>query len=119
MEKVRVQQFKNRQKRLARRIEKETGLELKSISYVEYLPGAKRDWEKNKVAITEVSQVCIMGALIKPTKAKQRIHVIMEFNVINIHYSQRKTIDSILKRQYFIHGNKIEYSVNPHNKNSI
>lgn len=120
MEKQRIRKFKNRQKRLAKKISDKIGLELESVSYIEYLPGAQKDFETGKIIVEKPSQtqICIPGSSIKPAKYKQRINIIITFKGCLMEFD-KKAIDSILKTQYFVFDNKIKYSVNPRNKNSI
>ncbi len=118
MEEKRIRKFKNWQERLAKRIETKIGLKLDSISYIEYLPGAKKDYKTGKIIVEEFSQISIPGSVIKIAKYKKRINVIFNFKGC-IKESDKKAINAILKTQYFVSENSIKYSVNPQNKNSI
>lgn len=119
MEKERVRKFKNRQKRLAKKLAKALGYELDSVTYEEYLPGASKNPVTGKITLEEKSQIRIPGSKIKPLtkkKQKQRIRVIIKFKE-DLVEEDIKIINSILKRQYFpfypIFTNAISYSVNP------
>lgn len=121
MEKERVRKFKNRQKRLAKKLAKALGYELESVTYEEYLPGARKDEVTGKITLKEKSQIRIPGSKIRDiplekTKRKQRIRVIIKFKH-DLGEEDIKIINSILKRQYFpfypIYANAISYSVNP------
>lgn len=121
MEKERIRKFKNRQKRLVKKIENKTGLKLKKIGYKEYLPGAEYDDDTEKIKFKDNVQICIPGADIIPNKkiwpnvrkvSKHRVKIIIEFNR-KIYPSDRKILNKILKTQYYINKNEINYSVNP------
>lgn len=122
MEKERVRKFKNRQKRLAKKISEQTGLELRNIKYKEYLPGAEVDIETKKIKFKKNVQICIQGAEIIPTGyrevfyrqkvSKHRVIIEFEFNRRIIKFDE-KIINHILKTQYYVDKNKIYYSVNP------
>ena len=119
MDKERIRKFKNRQKRIAKKIAKEIGIPLCSVEYQQYLTGAKRDYDDpNKIILEEKSQIVIPDATIRPATYKKRIKIIFIFKG-NLKEEDKKIINPILKTQYKLKGNTIRFSVNPQNKNSI
>lgn len=112
MEKQRVRKFKNRQKRLAKKLAKALGYELESIKYVEYLPGASYDWDTRKIILKEKAQIYIPGSKIIPGK-KHRIIVIINFKEDCVS-KDIKIINSVMKRYFILYAGGIAYSVNPH-----
>lgn len=90
MEEQWIRKFKHRQKCKAKRISEVIRLELESVTFKQH------------------------------AKHKQRINIIITFKkAVHLRESDKKAIDSILKSKYIVSNNRIIYSDNPRNKNSI
>lgn len=116
MENNGLRKFKNKQKRLAKKIEKSTELKVHSIQYQQFLRGVKYDEKTEKMILKEGTQIYIPGASMKPS-LKGRIYVIINFEE-PVHEKDKKQLNKILKTQYRIKEYTLTYSSNP-SKNFI
>ena len=112
MDTRKVRQFKNRQKRLAKKIAEAHSLSSFTIDYVQQMPSVYRDRETLKKIIGNNSQ--IVFPTLDICKGKHRVIVVMSFKGD----CEKTVISKILRRQFSIMSNasgfEVRTSVNPH-----
>ena len=112
MDKQKVRKFKNRQKRLARKIAEAHQSANFTVNYEQKIPSAYKDWETGKLIVRNNSQYIFPTSV--TCKGKHRLIVNMRFQGI----CDRRTVGKILRRQFWVRyledGFEIRTSFNPH-----
>ncbi len=98
MDKRKVRKFKNQQKRLAKKIAETCEIQSFSVDYEQILPSAFINWETNKMAIGNTSQIVFPTKDIHKGK-KHRVIVVMHFSG---NFCNSDVIGRILRRQFSI-----------------
>lgn len=108
-----LNEFKNSQNYLAKKISKELkGVEY-CISYEEYIPSAYIDRKTGLMCIEIPCQQYIPDSKIKISERKQRINVVITFNR-KLNKYEKKKVARILKRGHeIVNDSKVIYSINP------
>ena len=113
MDKRKARDFKNQQKRLAKKIAEAHGSDSFTINYEQTIPNAYMDLEKKKLVVRDNSQF-IFPTTVTRKGLKHRLIVILRFQGT----CDTRTVGKILRRQFWIksleEGFEIRTSFNPH-----